>query len=410
MPLGPIIIYDKSAIQGLKVDEAVWLMMFYMANLTPPFFVEVMADLAKEPPKRRTAEDVVGNLADKVGALGTKPNIHHSQLCLGDLLGHQVKMNRVPVVGQGRPVKMPEGRRGVVFEPAAEMIAFDRWRQRDFLALEREVAGGWRVALQQLDLEAVYSKLRGLTGGQLKLRTLAEVKAAAERAAAGDGRRYQALKSALLLLGIPSQYHTQVIARWKAAGGPPLKDFAPYAHYVFTVELFFYLGLLSNQLARTRPSHRVDIAYLYYLPFCMVFTSQDKLHAAVAPLFLGNDQEFVLGQDLKADLAALDAHYSGLPDQVKARGAFKFAAHPPLEGSFLTSQLWDRFNPRWRKRASDSVPLTPELERMLLAKAKELTEGPTDHAAAAHPPALEQIEEASFAYKTARKVGKWRLF
>ena len=56
-----------------------------------------------------------------------------------------------------------------------------------------------------------------------------------------------------------------------------------------------------------KPSHHVDLAYLYYLPFCSVFTSKDNFHAQIVPLFLGPMQDFVNGIDLKEDLKKLNA-------------------------------------------------------------------------------------------------------
>jgi len=42
-----------------------WLDHFFICNITPMFFVEVLADLEKEPKRGRTPEQVVGNLAYK---------------------------------------------------------------------------------------------------------------------------------------------------------------------------------------------------------------------------------------------------------------------------------------------------------------------------------------------------------
>ena len=51
----------------------------------------------------------------------------------------------------------------------------------------------------------------------------------------------------------------------------------------------------------------MDIAYLYYLPFCMVFVSSDKLHERVVPLFLRDlTSRSSKGPDLKADLKRID--------------------------------------------------------------------------------------------------------
>ena len=98
-----------------------------------------------------------------------------------------------------------------------------------------------------------------------------------------DGRRYVGLKEALDTLVMPEELRQVVVARWKAEGGPPLRNFVPYTTHVLTVDLFFCLGLGADLISRERPSNKIDIAYLYYLPFCMVFTSSDNLHAGPAP-------------------------------------------------------------------------------------------------------------------------------
>jgi hypothetical protein len=48
MPQGPIIIFDKSSLESLNLNEAVLLDNFYMSNITPLFFVECLADCAEE--------------------------------------------------------------------------------------------------------------------------------------------------------------------------------------------------------------------------------------------------------------------------------------------------------------------------------------------------------------------------
>jgi hypothetical protein len=80
----------------------------------------------------------------------------------------------------------------------------------------------------------------------------------------------------------------------------------------------------------------------------MFFTSNDDLHERTAKCFLRDDQLFLKGNELKADLAKLDEHYCRLPEDVKQRGIMSFAHRPPHDG-FLITQLWDRFMaPDWR--------------------------------------------------------------
>jgi hypothetical protein len=106
--------------------------------------------------------------------------------------------------------------------------------------------------------------------------------------------------------------------------------------------LFFYLGIAADLIYRVRPSNNVDLAYLYYLPFCKVFTSNDSLHERMVPLFLRGNQSFVKGSELKADLGKLDQHYSCLPKEVTDRGLFHFAAYPPTDSSLQLQRPADR--------------------------------------------------------------------
>jgi len=39
------LLFDKSALQGLSLDESVWFDAFFYPNITPLFFVETLADL-----------------------------------------------------------------------------------------------------------------------------------------------------------------------------------------------------------------------------------------------------------------------------------------------------------------------------------------------------------------------------
>src|SRR5262245_44060777 len=176
-----------------------------------------------------------------------------------------------------------------------------------------------------------------------------------------DGNRFATLKLAMDSIAAPAALRRGILARWKSLGGPALPDFAPYTAHVITVDLFFNLAIGSDLVSRERASNKVDLAYLYYLPFCMVFVSNDRLHERCVPCFLTENkaivegrelsvrQEFVSGRDLKADLAKLDAHYSALPLDVRERGVMAFAQNPPPNTDFLVTRLWDRFLPRWRQ-------------------------------------------------------------
>ena len=114
-------------------------------------------------------------------------------------------------------------------------------------------------------------------------RTLQDAKAIASALVAGTNQPYARLALAIQFFHIPQQLHAPIIQAWQHSGKRTLAEFAPYAAYALTVEIFFQVALGAGLIGE-RPSNRTDIAYLFYLPFSMVFVSQDDLHRKCACL------------------------------------------------------------------------------------------------------------------------------
>jgi hypothetical protein len=155
---------------------------------------------------------------------------------------------------------------------------------------------------------------------------------------------------ALRVLNVPRQFHNEIRTCWRKAGYPTLSNYAPYAAFVLTVELFFYIALTASLISSERASNRVDIAYLFYLPFCMMFVSSDRLHQSCAPLFLRSDQKFVWGQDLKTSLGKINEHYLQFPESEKDKGVISFASDLPQINDSLIEQLWTQLLPNYQKK------------------------------------------------------------
>jgi len=402
---GPILLFDKSVLQSLSVDEAVWLDTFYFPCITPLFFTETLADLEKEVQKGRSPEDVVGNLAQKT-PIGGAINVHHHTLSANELLGQTVELRHIPVVPSGNPVNTQNGRRAVVYDSPPEAAALSRWQEHDFLDVERRFAKAWRDALSGIDLDGLFRQGREIIKRVGRPKDLVAAKVAAVELLRKPGSRYVA--SALEAYK-PEDLGRTVLERWRANGSPPIADFSPYTAHLLLVDLFFCIGLGADLIGRERPTNKIDIAYLYYLPFCMAFTSRDKLHERTAPLFLDSDQEFIRGDDLKADLANLDAHYSQLSDEEKLRGVMSFAHYPPVEGDFLASKLWDKLmRPEWRDWArKPPEERSKESDAKIMAEIDEIAEAPR-----LSIEDIRQFEEPE-AVLVQRKVplyrGKWRM-
>jgi hypothetical protein len=345
--MGPITIFDKSTLQSLSMDESVWLDAFFTVNVVPLFYVETLADLDKNVAEGKSPEDLVGMLAAKTPP-NAVPNVHHRSLISAELAaGWAVPMDgRVPLAG-GDVMRGPEGETGVHFSEFAETVALDRWKSHQFLEIEREIAQQWRAELVRADFSRTIGMVRNILPTGARIRDLETLRDGIEKFCDTAEREVVAL--ALNTVGVPDRAAEAVLGRWEAAGRPTLEAFAPYTTHVFKVDLLYYLGIDRGLIAAERASNRVDMAYLYYLPFSMLFTSGDNLHRRTAPLFLRPDQSFAEAHAFKSALRELDDYFGGFPAEVKELGVMVFANYPPPALDNLVVQLWDKhMRPNWR--------------------------------------------------------------
>ncbi len=392
--MGPITLFDKSFLQSLSVDEAIWFDHFSLPVVCPIFYVETLADLAKEPAKR-TAEQVVSDIARKFPEWAGSPCRFHIEICTQNLFGAEVVMDgRIPRPG-GRAVK-----RGVVFDQTPEEKAFDRWSKAEFLDVEKVAAAGWRKALSELDLKKVAGELEMLGIERKKCRTLEEARDFARQIVNGKDRPYARFALAAQLFHIPSHEHPSLVERWRNMGEPTFDSFAAYAAFVMTIEAFFRVAMASGLIGTDRVSNRTDMAYLFYLPFCTLFVSSDDLHRKCAPLFMRPDQEFVWGVDLKPALKNINAHFLKLPEEERDKGISAFAPVPPSGN--LVADLWDRhLRPGYRTEKSE--PRDPARDAELVKRLKEFSEQPT-LSGEVDPDETEMI---SVSHRVRHKRGSW---
>jgi hypothetical protein len=209
------------------------------------------------------------------------------------------------------------------------------------------------------------------------------------------------LALAALFLHVPRHLHRAIFAAWERDGRRALSEFAPYAAHVVSVEIFFQIALAAGLIATERPSNRTDISYLFYLPFCTLFVSSDKLHRRSAHLFMRQDQEFVWGIDLKPALKDINAHFLTFPEEVREKGLMSFANAPPSGNR--AAELWDR-HVRKGYRDQHKTKMSPEKEAELVKRFKDFrkqrTLDPND-------PEQGEDEMISVARSVHRKRGSW---
>jgi hypothetical protein len=142
-----------------------------------------------------------------------------------------------------------------------------------------------------------------------------------------------------------------------------------------------------------------------------VFVSNDRLHQRCAPLFMRENQEFVWGPDLKADLARINAHFLNAPDAEKELGIMRFAHAPPkndgslvrrLRARFLGTDYDDRPPPGPPRNDEKSKKLVEKLTRWQHAPAAEQTDAPRSVS-------LDDMESVSMARLVPKRKGSWWL-
>jgi hypothetical protein len=106
--------------------------------------------------------------------------------------------------------------------------------------------------------------------------------------------------------------------------------------------LFFNI-CLQNGIIGTRSTNLLDLDYLYYLPFCSVFVSDDKVHKTLVPHLLVSRQLFVTGKDLKDDFIKIEE----IRQTLTGEELLRTHREPPRVESLLSYKIWKTMLNDW---------------------------------------------------------------
>ena len=328
------------------------------------------------------------------------------QIAIANLLGHEAPhLGQIPLAG-GRPVKNKEGKPGVVFENSPEAEAFSRWQRGQFLEIERDAASSWRLMLSNLNLPEVARGMRNLGINSKNCKSIAEAYGLAASLVHSQAAPEEQIGLLYSFINVPQHLQGKIYHRWESAGYPSLAKHAPFAAHVLTVELFFQIALAANLISAERASNRADIAYLFYLPFCHIFVSGDKLHQRCAPAFMTKHQNFLWGPELKAALKTINEQLSKTTETERQQGLHKMAPRPPGDASNLVVAMWEKHHPR-KERSQLDVPLNPEAERKLVEELKAFARAPEAPEVASIP--VDQLASVAIERLVPPKRGSWWL-
>jgi hypothetical protein len=304
MGMGPLLIFDKSFLEMLSPEEVFELSIFFTPVGTPVLIREIIADLRKRPKKNRMPEDLVAALAAKmVQGHGVQP-AGYRKLALYNLDGLHVPMSgQVPVDTPAPNIKLSKDGKGILIDSVPEQRMWERWAGQDFSTQDEESAAAWRKGIERINLHAVGRNWKEFTNRHFSSsRNLQELVRQVSNFLDDFTFEIQHLVLSitlnLLRAPIPTRRFTESL--FAAGLMPRMRDWAPYSASVTKLYLVYVVGLARGFIG-PRPTTFVDLQYLFYAPFCMVFVSADKFHRDIWPAASGVNS-FVWGPDLKSEL------------------------------------------------------------------------------------------------------------
>jgi hypothetical protein len=318
--MGPLLMFDKSFLQMLSPDEVSELSMYFKFVGTPLLIREIISDLKKKPTERSLPEQVVSALASKMWrAHGLQP-ANFRKLCIASLCcTFDVPMfGQVPVDPDAPNVFITESGKGVIYDSTLEQETWQRWAHGDFTTDDAQSAAAWRAGVQSINLHAVGNPWKAFAkehfGAASNLPELiALVNAMLDDLDPKAQFSLLVMLMAFLDVSIPAAQWATML--FEAGLMPRVKDLCPYAASVLRLYLTF-IGGLGRGFIGPRPSHYVDLQYLFYAPFCMVFVSSDKFHRDMWPATSG-ENTFIWGPDLKKELQQRIEMRSKMTEQEK---------------------------------------------------------------------------------------------
>ncbi len=300
--LGPTIILDKSTFQSLSFEEIVCLHNYYFVVVTPVLLIEILGDLTK--PKQNESETIkkVKLLSLKIQHKNSCLTANHRTLIIESLLGNKIEMKRRPIILHSKSAISKDGNRGVICDETPEEKALHNWREGNFTEVEKNISLFWRASTTKKDkFENLKKQAKNNFHLLPKIKDLKTLYNIIEKVIGIPDNQTEILKVFISSLQLDHESIQKIFYRWEQNNSQTINEFAPYAYYCLKIQSSFLQGVIFDKFG-TKSTNDVDLTYLFYLPFCNIFSSEDKFHKKIINFCLEKDQSFISGTDLKKDL------------------------------------------------------------------------------------------------------------
>ncbi|MBZ5492849.1 MAG: hypothetical protein LAO76_18175 [Acidobacteriia bacterium] len=303
--MGPNAIIDKSFLQMLNPEEVFEFSLFFRPVIVPVLIREIISDLKKEPTAHTVPHNVVKALASKLGNIHGLTPVNFRKAAIGNLLTRSVPLTgQVPVDADAPNVHISRSGKGLLYDSAPEQKLWDRWAAGNFNTSDELSATVWRQGIERIRLDRIRDDWKDFVQEHFASAKSIPSLVQGVNALFADfslTTQREVLQTTLGFLRVAPGPGTIILMLSNAGLIPRIGDLAPYAASVARLAFVFVAGL-GRGFIGPRPSHYLDLQYLFYAPFANVFVSSDKFHRDLWVATSGNNT-FVWGPDLKADLA-----------------------------------------------------------------------------------------------------------
>jgi hypothetical protein len=332
--MGPLITFDKSFLQMLSAEEMDELARNFKVVITPILISEITADLRLPPDSKVLPAEVVRRLAVKMRRNNGVSNAHFRLLGIGEMTN---SIGRVSLIGQAMVdssasnVHITKDGRGLIYDGIPEQRMWHNWSEGRFSDEALTYADKWRGQIPQIDVPGIKASWDEFTARFLpSARSIEDIVSGIDSQIIKTSPYSNQLELLFMIwhfLEMPEEACDFSHRLWNAGLMPSALHIFPYATSVARLAMVFCTALRLN-LVTSRPTNVLDLQYLFYAPFCMVFVSNDRLHQQLWRATVGKN-DFVWGEEMKADLRA----------HLEARRETLNGPQPPKEPYFR------RFNP-----------------------------------------------------------------
>ncbi len=334
---GLITIVDKSTLQTLSEHEWISFQDYCTLNLIPVLYNEVLADLTKFEENARS-EHECSRLANRTLVYNPVYNVNFKSGMIESLNGRAYPPLGRPLIA-GESKILPDGRKGVVFVEPKEIQAIRRWQKGNWSVTDRQVASQLRDKINQINIKSAKESIRIIFNAAPRLKTLDEVNSFIKVFSDTQEAQRGLLALIMHIFDIDSNLASELFYRWESHACPLISNYAPYAFHCIKTVLLFYFGLI-NDLLSERDTNIIDLEYLFYLPFCMLFSTNDRFQELLMPYLIGDFQDFLPLRQLQSDLSKVRECVKEIPVNPDMPAKRKYEALKRSATSFYA--IWSR--------------------------------------------------------------------